>query len=66
MTAEQPHRRRDPPADEHEPDLEAEILEHDGRLDECTLFPPDASEEERETKWIAALEDSYVDVEECR
>lgn len=66
MTAESPHRSHGRPPDERTPVLRAEVLEHDDRLDECTLFPHDVDEEERRTKWIAALEGSYVDVEAFR
>lgn len=66
MTSESSKRSQNRSPDEQTPALQAEILEHDGRLDECTLFPRDADEEERQTQWIAALEGSYLDASEFR
>lgn len=66
MTSDTPHRTHGRPPVDDAPALQAEVLEHDHRLDECTLFPQDAADDERLTRWIAAFEGSYVDAQDYR
>jgi hypothetical protein len=46
--------------------LTAVVVERDDALDECTLYPEDAAEEDLVTEWITAEEGSYVELESMR
>ena len=46
--------------------LTAAVVERDDELDECTLYPEDAAEEDLVTEWITAEEGSYVDLDSMR
>jgi len=48
------------------PMLAAEIVTGNDRPAECTVYPRDASEAERMTRWITAEEGSFVDLDEMR
>lgn len=47
-------------------ELRADVVERDGRPDECTIWPHNASGTELLTRWIAAEEGSYYSLEEMR
>lgn len=48
------------------PTLAAEIVVSRGEPAECTIFPLDASDFERVTRWITASEGSFVGLDEMR
>lgn len=59
--------------DVHPPDTEAPTVEldhvtveNDDAPDECAIFPHEASGDELTTTWIAAQDDSFVDLESMR
>lgn len=51
---------------EDRPTLCTRITTTDDGSTECTIYPDDASIQERASQWITAAEGSYVDVEACR
>ncbi|MFB6160971.1 MAG: hypothetical protein ABEJ61_07315 [Haloferacaceae archaeon] len=40
--------------------LAAVVVEYEGTADRRTVYPPDASEDERLTRWISADDDAFV------
>jgi hypothetical protein len=44
----------------------ATVVSHDDAPNECTVFPIDASDEERVTTWVSASGDSFVPLAEWR
>jgi hypothetical protein len=46
------------------PALRARTTTHDDGTVACTIYPAEASEDRRTTRWITAKEDSYVEL--CR
>ena len=46
------------------PQLRARTTTHEDGTMECTIYPADASDDRRTTRWITAEEDSYVEL--CR
>lgn len=48
------------------PRLSAHVETDESGTTTCTIYPSDASEEERSTAWISADEGSYVDFTELR
>lgn len=46
------------------PELRARTTTHDDGTTECTIYPADASDDRRTTRWITAEEGSYVEL--CR
>lgn len=56
----------DEDADARAVDLDHVTVENDDAPDECAVFPHDASENELLTCWIAAQEQSFVDLESMR
>ncbi|SEW03668.1 DUF7511 domain-containing protein [Natrinema salifodinae] len=60
-------------ADIHPPDgeesriaLDHVTIENPDAPDECAMFPRDASEDEMQTAWISAYDDSFVNLETMR
>lgn len=51
---------------EDRPTLCTRITTTDDGRTECTIYPDDASIQERASQWITAEEGSFVDVEACR
>lgn len=51
---------------EDRPTLCTRITTTDDGNTECTIYPDEASIQERSSQWITASEGSYVDVEACR
>lgn len=47
-------------------ELRADVTEREGRPDECTIWPQDASGKALLTRWIAAEEGSFVALSEMR
>jgi hypothetical protein len=52
--------------DDRVPMLAAEIVTGNDRPAECTVYPRDATETERMTRWITAEEGSFIALEEMR
>lgn len=66
MTSKPPDGGHDHPPVERATDLQATVVRYDGKPDECTLHPREASVSELLTSWITAREGAYVEVEKCR
>lgn len=47
-------------------DLLAVYIEEYADTVECTFFPYDASDEALLTTWMTAVDDAFVDLDECR
>jgi len=42
------------------------VIEDPGEADKCVFFPGNATGDELHTKWILALEDSYVHLKDAQ
>lgn len=66
MTSKPPDGGHDHPPVDRAAGLQATVVRYDGKPDECTLHPRDASVSELLARWIIASEGAYVEVEEYR
>lgn len=55
-----------PPNDVPPLEFACAIEEYEGQSDECTLYPPNVSDEEITTRWITAKGDAFVCLKEMR
>lgn len=42
------------------------VIDNGLALNECILYPPNATDEELETRWIQAMEGNYVRLDDVR
>ena len=47
-------------------DCVAVVVEYDDKPDECTIYPPNATEERLVTTWLSAGGDAFVGLDEMR